>query len=106
MIHDRPVILTAFDADEELPWWQSASRSATFTHNAKLIELKGLRVAASYDELWVHLKTYIDNPKLDKEGRETSRRMECGPNDGRSVERTADAFQNWLQEIDEKAFLK
>jgi len=102
MIHDRPVVLTAFDANDELPWWQSASRCIKFTHNAKLIALKGLRVAASFDELWTHVKAYIDNPELDKEEREISLRMECGPNDGQSVSRTADALQGWLQMTDEQ----
>ncbi|MFV1981733.1 MAG: CDP-glycerol glycerophosphotransferase family protein [Rhodothermia bacterium] len=97
MIHDRPVVLTAFDLGEELPWWQSASRGIKFTHNAKLVALKGLRVAGSFDELMTHLKAYIENPRLDEEGREASRRMECGPCDGQSVTRTADAFHRWLQ---------
>ena len=97
MIHDRPVVVTAFDLGAELPWWQSASRGIKFTHNSKLVALKGLRVAGSFDELLTHLKAYIENPQLDKEGRKASRRMECGPCDGRSVERIADAFQRWLK---------
>jgi len=97
MIHDRPVVITAFDADDEFPWWQSASRCIEFTHNAKLVALKGLRVARSFDELWAHVKAYIQNPMLDHEGRVDSQRMECGLTDGMAVARTADALQGWLQ---------
>lgn len=97
MIHDRPVIITAFDADADLPWYLSARRCVEYPHLAKLVSLEGLRVARSFDELSDQIRAYLDDPATDQDGRARSRAQECGPCDGRAAARVADAFAELVE---------
>jgi hypothetical protein len=92
VVQDRPVIATSFDADEELPWWQSTRRNLEYTHFRKLTELGGVRVVRSFEELTAAIHAYLADPTLDAAGRAATRRAECGPCDGRASERIAAAL--------------
>lgn len=92
IIHDRPVILSLFDGDADLPWHRSIRRYNDVIHMRKLIELGGLRVASSYDQLANHIKSYLADPSLDSEGRAHTRLRECGKVDGHACERIADVL--------------
>jgi hypothetical protein len=94
VIHDKPVIMTAFDADLELPWWQSARRVVDYTHLAKLLGLGGVRVASSFADLERALDSYLADTQQDAEGRARIRERECGPCDGRAAERQAQALSD------------
>lgn len=92
IIHDKPVILTLFDGSETLPWHRSIRRYREVIHMRKLIELGGLRVAGSFDELRRLVKDYLADPSRDAEGRARTRKQECGVVDGHACERIADVL--------------
>jgi hypothetical protein len=89
IIHDKPVILTLFDGSETLPWHRSIRRYREVIHMRKLIELGGLQVAGSYDELKAQIAQYLADPSLDAAGRALTRAHECGTIDGRACSRIA-----------------
>ena len=84
----RCIIL--FDGDADLPWHRSIVRYNDVIHMRKLIELGGLRVTSSFDELADAVRAYLADPSLDAAGRELSRSRECGPIDGHACDRIAD----------------
>jgi hypothetical protein len=92
IIQDRPVVITAFDAGHDLPWWKSARRLIEYPHLAKLIGLGGTRVARSFADLESNIREYIKDPERDAAGRGVTRREECGECDGRASMRVADAL--------------
>ncbi len=96
ILHDRPVVLTSFDADKSLPWWRSARRTQDYIHYAKLIGLKGLRVANSFDDMLREIGNYLDEPERDADGRARVRQQQCGLCDGRAAERVAEAIDRWI----------
>ena len=97
IVHDRPVVLTSFDADEVLPWWQSARRAAEYQHMAKLIEMEGLTVARSYEALVDAIGAYLENPSLHAPGRTTTRERQLTACDGEASSRAAHALQALCQ---------
>lgn len=93
IVHDRPVVMTPFDAGETgLPWWGSARRLPEYPHLAKLISLGGVRVVRSYAELESTIHRYLADPEADADGRRRTRERECGPCDGHASERVAQAL--------------
>jgi len=97
IVHDRPVILSLFDGDDDIPWHRSVRRYNDVIHMRKLIELGGLRVAASYDELAEHIRSYLAEPTLDSDGRANTRLRECGEVDGRACSRIADVLADLVE---------
>ena len=92
--HDKPVILTCFDADYEVPWWESARCGPEYPHLVKLIALGGVRVTGSYQELRSVIDGYLADPGLDSQGRALTKVQECGPCDGLASQRAATALSN------------
>ncbi len=91
LLHDKPVVLTGFDAGKEVPWWASTERGAEYPHLAKLIGLGGVRIARSFEDLEAKIQAYLDDPTLDAAERAATRAAECGVCDGRASERVAAA---------------
>jgi len=92
IIHDKPVVLTLFDGTATVAWHRSIRRYRDVIHMRKLIELGGLRVSGSFDELAADIRRYLEDPSLDAGGRETTRRAECGEVDGGACRRIADVL--------------
>ncbi len=88
----KPVVISAFDGEEELPWWQSARRQMDYDYYKKLIGMGGVKVAGSYGEFDALIRTYLDDPQADREARERALRRECGEPDGRATERVAEVL--------------
>lgn len=86
---DRPVVNIAFDGWEKLPYEKSVRRGLDYIHMAKLLALGGIRIAKSFSDLQMHINAYLRAPRLDWQGRMLSVAQECGPRDGRAVERVA-----------------
>lgn len=99
ILHDRPVVITAFDGDDTtLPWWQSARRCIEYPHLEKLVALGGVRVVQTNEAFASAIASYLKDPSLDHEGRSATRFEECGLCDGGAAKRTADTLVNWLSE--------
>ena len=89
---DKPVIVVAFDAHENLPWYKSGRRQMDYIHYYKLVELGGVKVANSFVEFTDHLNHYINDPDADWDLRQNTLYQECGENDGKATERVAEAL--------------
>lgn len=96
IIHDKPVILTLFDANHHLPWWQSARRGGDYLHLAKMISLGGVQVVRSFGELEQAIERYLAEPGRDAVGRQRVRREEVGICDGMASVRVARALHDFL----------
>lgn len=88
----RPVVISAFDGEERLPWWQSARRQMDYAYFQKLIEMGGAKVAYDYVALDSYIKHYLRWPEADRAAREYALRQECGEPDGRATERVVKAL--------------
>ena len=94
LLHDKPVVLTAFDAEDALPWWLSARRLMEYPHLATLIALGGVSAVTSFQGLEKAILAYLAAPELHRPARAETREKECGPWDGRASERAAAAISH------------
>lgn len=92
-LHDRPVVNLAFDVADPppfgLPIWEHYYR---FDHYRPVVELGAARFARSPAELAEHLRAYLADPSLDREGRAALAELEVGVPVGRSAASIADAL--------------
>lgn len=98
MMCGRPVILTSFDADEALPYWNSARRLIDYTHLAKFVAHGGVRVARSYGELSAAIAAYLADPGLDAARRAATVRHYCLAADGGATDRAVTFYERLLAE--------
>jgi hypothetical protein len=93
LIHNKPVILTCFDAGFDLPWYKSVIRCANFFHIQKFLELGGARVVHSFNELKSQIQDALAHPSLEDDKRAYALSQECGICDGKASFRTAEALE-------------
>ncbi len=96
LLHDKPVIQPLFDANEDLPWWQSVKRVLEYTHCKKMIDLKAVTVALSYKEFESEINRFLENEQYELEFRQNARFQQVGENDGKATERVVAAIENCL----------
>jgi len=96
MLHGKPVIMTMFDANDQLPWWRSVSRFINYTHLSKLISFGGVRVTRSFGELGQAVATYLKDPQTDEAQRKETCANQVGPVDGGASVRVAEALCLYL----------
>jgi hypothetical protein len=97
VIHDKPVIVTLFDADRELPWWKSARRIRDFPHYRKLLATGGVQPVDSFAVLEHQVQAYLNQPRRHNEERARTVRQQCGTVDGQSSTRAANALLQILE---------
>jgi hypothetical protein len=97
VIHDKPVIVTLFDADRELPWWKSARRVRDFPHYRKLLAMGGVQPVDSFAALEHQVHAYLNDPRRHGEERARTVRQQCGIVDGQSSLRAANALLQILE---------
>lgn len=98
MMCGRPVILTSFDAEAALPYWQSARRLKDYVHLRKFISHEGVRVTESYAGLEAAITTYLQDPATDAEARAATIRHYCLAADGKATERSVAFYKELLKE--------
>ncbi len=69
LMHNKPVILTSFDAEHKLPYWKSARRLLSYTHLNKIVELGGVEVVKSFQLLENMIVELVQNPLLSYDRR-------------------------------------
>ena len=97
LLHERPVIVTAFDSNENLNWQLSVKRVMEYVHYRKLVDTGGVSKVSSYSELDEMIKQYLANEKLNLAERKTAKILECGENDGKASQRIAEAIIDILK---------
>lgn len=97
LVLDKPVILTSFDADKKLYYWKSARRLIDYPHQRKFVDLGGVEVAHSFDELKTKILRYLSHPNHNIEQRRKALLAECRLNDGKATKRVVEAMLHILE---------
>lgn len=95
LMHDKPVIITAFDGDDQLEWWRSAKRLIEFPHLKKLIAEGGVYVVSDYSEMQNAIRSYLLNSSLHSENRRKTINKEVMEADGNATERVVNVINKW-----------
>lgn len=105
MVFDKPVINVRFDAEPTCPSRHSIGVMLPEHDHFKAIEATGgVRLAWNMDELLGAVKAYLEQPELDKEGRECLRREQIEILDGNAGKRVADFIKKTLTDIEKPVY--
>ena len=88
-IFDTPIVNVAFDGHEPLPFLKSSARYYRFTHYQNITKHQAVRVAETPGQLVEHVRSYLADPSLDRNGRLDVVAEQCQFTDGRSADRVA-----------------
>jgi len=94
-ILDRPVIGIRFDKEPDAPP-EILYEEYDTDHYRPLVELGGLRLAHTWDELLDLMQQAIEHPDRDRDARARMVSQECGMVDGKAAERVANALLDIL----------
>lgn len=101
-VFDKPVINVRFDADPKTPPKHSVMVMLPNHDHYRAIEASGgVRLVGSMDEMISAINAYLENPKLDAEGRERLRREQIVFMDGKAGHRIADFIKGEFGKIKE-----
>jgi len=90
---DRPVISVAFDPSPDRRYQTAIDHYHTrYEHYQTALQCGAVRLAHSHHELLSHIRTYLDHPELEREGRRSLAELWCGPCDGAAASRLARAL--------------
>ncbi|MEL6135103.1 MAG: hypothetical protein AAFR59_17225, partial [Bacteroidota bacterium] len=76
---ERPVVITSFDAHDQLDYWHSARRLLDYKHLKKITTQTGIDVARSFEELENLTKAYLVNSNRNIELRKGTTREVANP---------------------------
>lgn len=93
---NKPIVFIGFDGDER-PYWRGLRRYYDYDHQRLLLETGGVKLAKNMEELITYTKQYLNNPKLDEEGRKKMIQERCWKLDGKSGERLAKTILQYLK---------
>jgi len=97
-ILDRPVIGIRFDQEPDAPR-EILYEEFDTDHYRPLVESGGLRLAYTWEDLFILMIEAIKNPERDKEERLHMVSKECGMVDGKAAERVACALLGYLEKV-------
>ena len=96
----KPVILTSFDAGEELTYWRSARRLIDYTHLRKLVDCQGVSVVKNYKDLIDSLLKYLNDPNYLINERNYTASQECkNASDGFATERCVEIVKSLVETL-------
>lgn len=98
VIFDKPHIMLGFDGYEKRPFLKSVRRYHREDNMKDFINTGAVRMANNPDELIYWINQYLENPKIDKDGREKARREILFGADGKSGEKIGDAVLNFINQ--------
>jgi hypothetical protein len=85
-VFGKPIVLVGFDAAPR-PYAKSIRQYYDYDHQRRIIEMGGVRLTGSPEELSRVVRAYLENPELDRPLRERLVAAYCGELDGRAGER-------------------
>ena len=101
---DKPIIGIAFDAGHPYePYWRSARRLFKREHCEKLLPMGGMQIVENKEQLVGALNRYLQDPSLDRDGRQNMVEAECHKLDGKAGERIAEVLIGSVKQGYEKA---
>lgn len=87
---DKPTISVAFEKTKT-PYWMSAACLQEYIYNwGEFMKCGGVRRTNTPAELAEAVNAYLENPRLDAEGRERARKRFVYPYDGKATKRLAE----------------
>lgn len=98
-VYDKPQIMIDFDGYEKTDYAKSVRRYHDEDHMKKLVATGGVRVVRDKEELVASINAYLDNPRLDSEGRQRIVREQLYRIDGKSGERVAKEILGFLRKF-------
>ncbi len=93
---DIPIVNISFDGYAKRDFLESNARIFMYTHYEFIPKSGGVKIAQNADELIAHINAYLDDPKLDSDGRKKIVDEHCGPQDGKCGERIGNYILNFL----------
>lgn len=96
-IFDRPVINLRFDADEKTPPHHKIGIFVRYLHYKTVEASGGVKLVWNMEEMIRAINAYLENPKLDKEGRDRLIREQVEFTDGQAGRRTAEYIKQVLR---------
>lgn len=92
MMSDRPVIMTSFDANQDIEYWRSARRLKDYTHLAQLLAYEGVSVVIDFPSLSKAIFAYLTDPNFKSNARRFTIEEYCLNNDGLATKRAAEYY--------------
>ncbi len=89
LVFDKPEIVVNFDGFENKPYWLSIRRFHDEDHMRAFFKTGGIKIARKPEDIIVFTKAYLENPRLDAEGRKKAISQQLWKVDGKSSERIA-----------------
>jgi hypothetical protein len=83
-IVDTPIVNIGFDGYASPPEVESVRRIYDFTHYANIVRTRGVRIAASAEQMIGLINAYLTDPTLDRAGRAAIVEQQCYRVDGHS----------------------
>lgn len=97
LMHNKPVILTSFDAKARMPYWNSARRLKDYTHLAKFIREGGAVSVGSFEEMELQIMSYLEKPDHNLSSRRNALLRECYQDDGESTNRVVEVLDTLVK---------
>ena len=97
LVHNKPVLLTIFDGDQDLPWFKSVRRVAEYEHIKHIIRLGGAVKVENFDELASDIQKFLDHADWNLEARQRTIYAECGIQDGKATGRVIETIKHYLE---------
>ena len=91
-VFDKPLIAPCFDGYREFDYYNSARRFFDWDHLREIKPLGGIRLVSNAKEFIEAINVYLENPRLDEEGRRRMVEQQCFYTDGESGRRVAQAL--------------
>ena len=101
-IFDTPAVNIGFDGYQKKPYGYSTIRYYDYTHYKNIVKAGGVRIAKNKAELLKYINMYLENPKLDSDGRKKIVSEQCYSTDGKSGERVARYLMKVLEGCENK----
>lgn len=92
LCYHNPVIVTAFDNEEELPWHISVKRVMEYEHFRNIVQSGAVAVAWNYRDLEDVITEAIENPTARLEEMKSILFAEVGVDDGKATERVVEVL--------------
>ncbi|MFH1393060.1 MAG: CDP-glycerol glycerophosphotransferase family protein [Patescibacteria group bacterium] len=96
LVFDKPEIVINFDGLKNRPYWSSIRRFHDEDHMVPFFKTGGIKIAKNLNDMTSALKAYLEDPKLDAEGRERARVQQLWRLDGRAGERIANFILSFV----------
>ena len=93
---DRPVVLVSSDVDTDRPTADGLRGFREYEHVRAVIDQRAAEVARTIPEILEHVRAYLADPSLDRDGRRRVAGRELGPTDGSAGRRVGESLLELL----------